>query len=868
MVPSTPHGVLPTKIRSPRLRPGAVPRARLLDTLDRALSWQPLTLVSASAGSGKSTLVAQWLHLRSLPHGWLSLEPTDNQPLSLLRGLLAMLVAHFPELADHRAPPLNAGASALIPLFGAWLIAPLAEREERLVLVLDDVHHITDPDLLDAIGWLIERLPEQVHLVLISRVEPDLPLARLQVRGQVTVIDGQQLRFTPEESRAFYNETMSLSLTDADVRALDARTEGWAAAIQLSALSVRSGVSPLELAGPHATRQDQVLEQFLTEEVLARQPDEVRRFLLRTSILSRLNVAACVAVTGAAANVTLQHLDRENLFLIPLDGDGRWWRYHHLFSSLLRAALARSDEDIAALHRRACQWAMGAGLAQEAFRHAIAAQDADLTAAVIDTFSTALIFQGEYDVLNAWFDQVPDDLIVHHPKTGAYALWARVLGRRVTDIHSARENIEHTLAAQPDLPVPLRREILANLYAALAFALHLTPRADDALALVDLAVAHLDDPSHSLHATISYMRGTVLMNRRALHAALDAMSDAIRAAIRLNNHSLTAGATELRIRILGLMGRVAEAEENIDALLSGTKGTHNGFAVQQRGWTALYVGDFETARAMALDAIHNRTYLYSNDDISSGRALLAIALELLGETGAADVETLRATDSSQGLGPRAGRIISGVIGVHRDDVRRVQATLEAIPHAQCPSPEERFWHTWMSVWLQAREGALGEALIQARGHVARAQHDGAVVFAFIWRALEAAILDAMAAPGEAAEARAQVQASGIVLASTLRAPLPSPVPPPNITVPAPAPGVITQAGGKLSEREAEVLGLVASGMTNQAIADALFVTVSTVKTHIHRIFRKLNVRNRTEAVHHARALGWIAEDAAPMSTKG
>ncbi|MEO0604525.1 MAG: helix-turn-helix transcriptional regulator, partial [Myxococcota bacterium] len=350
MSPAAPHGIPPTRLEAPRVRPGAVLRPRLLDQLDGAL-WQSASLVSAPAGFGKSTLVAQWLEIHSHPHAWLTVEPSDNRPLGLLRGLLAMLAPHFPELADAVLPP----GGSLVDLLGVWIIPRLAALREPFVIVLDDAHHLTDADALHALGWLIERLPGPCHFVIASRGRPELPLARLQVRGQLTIVDGRALRFSLDESRRFYTQTMALELTDDEVSALEARTEGWAAAIQLSALSVRAGVDPLDLA--RTARPDRALEQFLTEEVLARQAPHVRRFLLRTSILRRMSVAACEAVTGEGAREALALLERENLFLVPLDAQGRWWRYHHLFSSLLGSVLERSDEPIPELHRSACNWA-------------------------------------------------------------------------------------------------------------------------------------------------------------------------------------------------------------------------------------------------------------------------------------------------------------------------------------------------------------------------------------------------------------------------------------------------------------------------------------------------------------------------------
>lgn len=843
MTPATPHGVLPTKLKAPPVRPGAVPRERLLECLDAAL-WQPVSLVSAPAGSGKSTLIAQWLETRGHAHAWLSLEPEDNQPLALLRGLLATLSSHVPELANH--PPIS-GHGPLVELLAVWVIPPLAKRSEPLVLVLDDAHHIREPDLIEAVGWFIEHLPEPCHVVLISRKQPHLPLARLQVRGQITIIDGRALRFSLEESRSFYTDTMALTLTDEELAALESRTEGWAAAIQLSALNVKAGIPALELA--KSARPGQALEQFLMEEVLALQPEPIRRFLLRTSILARLSVSACEAVAGGDAGAMLNRIDRENLFVIALDSDRHWWRYHHLFASLLLSALERSDEDIPALHRLACDWALGEGLVQEAFHHALHSGEVERIEQVVCTFGSSVLFLGGHDTLNRWFDAAPDGFVGRHPRAGVFALWARALARRHVELEHAKECIQHALTVRKDLPDAMRREILANLYAVQAFVLHLSPKTDEALRLVDLTLQHLDDPEHSLAVLVSFIRGTVLLGRRELFAALDALTRTVRGANRVGNRSLVVGALQHRMRIFCLMGRFNEADEVSQALLRGPDAEAQGFPVQVRGWAALWQGDFQLARDTVQKAISRYTYLYSNDDEASGRALLALALEMLGETEAAEVEVLRAADCVRGLGPKGGLLVGGIVGVHRNEPFRVRAVLKETPRNQCSSPTARFWHDWMKVWLQAREGAPHEALEETRRQIERAQRDGARVFAVIWRSLEASLLDALGLHKEAETVHAQVRRSDIGLASALRTPLPM---------------VEMRKKGKmkgepLTNRETEVLGLVARGMTNRGIADHLSVSMATVKTHIHHIFRKMDVGNRTQAVHRARAAGWIAD---------
>ncbi|MEM9454916.1 MAG: LuxR C-terminal-related transcriptional regulator [Myxococcota bacterium] len=783
----------------------------------------------------------------------------------MLKGLLAMIAPFFPEMGTTLPIRLFSDGNSFLDWLGAKIIAPLSQRTEPLTLVLDDFHLITNPEVIHGISWLIERLPHRVHLLLASRTRPELPLARLQVRGQVTLLGAEHLRFRPQEARSFYRDTMSVTLADEDVAALEQRTEGWAAALQLFALGIRAGASPADLARSSAALRARMIEQFVTDEVLARQPPDVRRFLLRTSVLSRLTPRSCATVTGAATEVAaqkmLRRLDDENLFVVRLDVQGECWRYHHLFAEVLLTCLERSDEPADELHRLACEWALDEGLAHEAFRHAQGCGDVDLAARVVLTFAKDLIFSGEHLVLDEWFDQIPEAVVATDPRLGVLALWARVLTGKRDQIDRAKQSLEHSMTSSSNISDGERREILANMYAALSHSLHLSAEDHEVWRLANLAEAHIDDPGNPLLVLLFYIKGTVLLARGRLDSALDTITDAAKAAIGVGNRSLEASATAQRVRVLGLMGRFSEADMLAEALLARADTLGYGFAAQQRGWIAICRGEFEQAKSILSDSIQTHHYLYSNDELSNGQAFLSLALEMLGDKEGADIEALRALDSLQGRGPRGGRLITGILAVHRDEPGRVRMVLRGNPLDKCPSIETRFWRAWMSTWLQARHGGLRPALHQAQAQAEAAERDEAIVFAALWRALEASVLRAMGQDAEAARAELRLEGSSIVLARALRAPLRSD----RAMLNTPdasrrSPGAPELVGVEpLSERETQVLALMALGMSNRDIASKLFVALPTVKTHVSQILRKLAVKNRTEAVHRARQLGWLAQ---------
>ena len=362
-----------------------VTRPRLSERLSRGAE-SALTLVSAPAGFGKTTLLAEWLAAapadgRSV--AWLSLDQRDNDPALFWTYLVAALKT--------ATPGVGAGALSLLqppePPSEAGLVTLLNDLDaisNDVVLVLDDYHVIDARDVQDGMAFLLEHLPPQIHLVIASRTDPALPLARLRGRGELVEIRAADLRFTPGEAAAYLNGVMGLVLTAADVAALEGRTEGWIAALQLAALSMQGREDVTAFIAGFAG-DDRYIVDFLAEEVLQRQPEHVQHFLLQTSILDRLSGPLCDAVTGQdGGKAKLAALEQGNLFLVPLDVRRRWYRYHQLFADVLHARLRdEQPDDVPDLHRRASAWYEQNGEPSEAIRHALAAQDFERAADLV-----------------------------------------------------------------------------------------------------------------------------------------------------------------------------------------------------------------------------------------------------------------------------------------------------------------------------------------------------------------------------------------------------------------------------------------------------------------------------------------------------
>src|SRR5947209_929565 len=379
--------LLATKLFVPRWRRDLVPRPRLRERLNRGAT-SKLTLVSAPAGFGKTTLLAEWLRAGDADvrrAAWLSLDHSDNHPPFFWSYVIAALQTVAPGVGASAMSLLQSAQPPAIESVLASVLNELNAIAQDLVLVLDDYHVIDAHDIHTGTVFLLDHLPPQMHLVIGSRADPPLPLARLRARGELVEIRAADLRFTPEEAAAYLNDVMGLGLAADQLGILEGRTEGWIAALQLAALSMQGRDNIAEFINGFAG-DDRYIVDYLVEEVLQRQPDHVREFLLHTSILNRLTGPLCDAVTQQhGGRARLEALDRSNLFLVALDDRRQWYRYHHLFGDVLRARLADEEPDrVVALHRRASDWFEADGDRAEAVRHALAAADFARAAELIE----------------------------------------------------------------------------------------------------------------------------------------------------------------------------------------------------------------------------------------------------------------------------------------------------------------------------------------------------------------------------------------------------------------------------------------------------------------------------------------------------
>jgi len=525
--------LLTTKLFIPAPASQLVPRVQLLERLSEGTR-RKLTLIAAPAGFGKTTLLSAWSQQRSSAVAWVSLDDSDNDPTRFWAYVLAAVEMLSPGIAEHARLLLHAPSpqSPTIEVMLTALINDLAALSGDVAVVLDDYHLITAQPIHDALVFLLDHLPAHMHLVIATRANPPLPLARLRARGELSELRAAELRFTDDEAAAFLNQVMGLGLTGDAIAALEARTEGWIAGLQLAALSLQGRADSADFIQAFSGSQRYILD-YLAEEVLGRQPAHLKTFLLQTAILDRLSGPLCDAVLGLEARdlrlvessstlkpgrplgpssldsysrLILGELERANLFLIPLDEERHWYRYHQLFADVLRSRLQQEQPDLVLeLHRRASAWYQDHGLVAEAVDHAVAALEFQQAARLIETSAPTLLVQGEVATLLRWLQALPADVVRDQPRLGLCKSWALLLSGQFDAVELQLQGVEYRLQLQvPTVEVQDMLGQVAAIRADIAATLGDLPHASD---LVQQALACLRPDNVVVRSVVGVIQG-------------------------------------------------------------------------------------------------------------------------------------------------------------------------------------------------------------------------------------------------------------------------------------------------------------------------------------------------------------------------
>ena len=903
--------LLATKLHVPGPRPGFVPRPRLADRLDEGLR-RGLVLVCAPAGSGKTALLADWARCAQRPVAWLSLDAGDNDPARFWRHTVAALDRAVPGIGERMGPLLGPPAPPSFEPLVTALINELAARpaDGEVPLVLDDYHLVGSQPVHESLGFLLEHRPSGLHPVLSSRADPPLALARLRGRGQLAELRAAELRFSAGEAAAMLRAATGADLPDASMAALAARTEGWAAGLQLAALSLRGQPDAARFVADFSGSHRYVLD-FLAEEVLEQQSEQVRAFLLETSVLERLSGSLCDAVTGRpGSQALLEQVERAGLFLLPLDEIRDWWRYHQLFADLLQARLREEQPGrVGQLHRNAAAWCQEHGLADDAIRHAVAAGEATWAARIIEQhFDEVFFLRGEAATVHRWLSALPDELVRSRPRLPlAQALMAGISGRvaAVAPLLDAAERASPGTVEESFEPTAGRAaSMLVNVPALIA--LHRSQLAElrgDAEAAAALASAALAESSKEEWLLTSSAQGHLAM-AEWLHGRLREAEGRF--------ESIVAGrraAGQLTMTAYGCyqLGQIQRAQGRLDAAVRTYRQALEATAVPGQpplpAAGPAYTGLAEVAyQHNELDAALQhvsegialcRRFVYTAA-LATGLVTLAWIRQATGDPAGA----LATMSEARKAAPDPGGLLNPVpaqwarLLLAQGDLAGAARWVKdrGLRADDEPDYPHEPGHLALARVLLAQERP-GQALaLLDRLHAAAVTHDrvGSLIEIQVLRAValavsgeETAAVDALAGtltlaspqgyvrvfadegPPMAAlvgrliaAQRAGQAAAGVplsCLARLQRAFDPGHNPPDPGQGTAAVPGIVEP----LTAREREVLGMLAAGRSNRAIASELVVTLDTVKKHVSHVLGKLGAANRTEAVTRARELGLI-----------
>lgn len=933
--------LLSAKLRVPPPRADLVARPRLFARLDGVFQ-QRLLLLIAPAGFGKTSLLSSWIHQKAEGSGqkaeqaagisppsqfaWLRLDERDNDPTRFWTYVVAALDPFCPGAGDHALAMLRSPQPPPPEVYLAALLEELATLEQPLILLLDDYQEIRADAVQEGLAFFLEHMPPAMHVLIAGRSDPPLGLARLRVRGQLAEIRAADLSFSPEECAALLQALQVPGLDAAAIRSLSERTEGWAAALQLAALSLREQADPVAFISAFAG-SNRLLVDYLAEEVLARQPAEQRDFLLRTAILDQLCGELCAATLDwpapegpGRARDMLSRLEQAGLFLLPLDEERRWYRYHQLFAEFARVRLAETTSGEAeALHTRAAGWYAGQGYVPEAVAHALAGNDLNQAVALIETQARPLLLRSEVATVLAWLEELPAELVQSRPGLTIIRAWALAISGQLDAAEIAVRESELLLAADPQpedefwerYPPFTRRNFRSELLAVRATVAGLRRDVPQTITLANQALTTIPTDSVQVRAVVALMLGSAYHFSGDCAAATTAFQEAVVAARGGGNVIILMFALHQIGLLQRQQGTLRLAERTFRQALDEAAQYYPprperptrpapvaGAAYVGLGTLAYEHNDLEAAERWLRDGILLGRQGENIEILLMGPIYLARVQQARGETAAAEATMQTAVQRARRTG--VARLVDWL---HAEQARLwlMQGRLDATAawaaaadyagrhYSYTDTPDylrEIDYMALAQLAIGRGQPELALPLLERLLTLAEQQSRQGSVIELL--ALQACALHGLGQP-EAALASLLVALQAAAAEDYLRTLVDLGEPMRNLlstayrelsgagrrhaeqllyirrlleTFPRPDDALLPVTAipdlvETLSEREIEVLRLIAAGLSNQEIADRLIVGLSTVKKHINNAYGKLQVSSRTQALIRARELGVI-----------
>jgi len=882
--------LIQTKLHPPRIKAPLVPRSRLSRRLEAHRG--RIILVSAPAGFGKTVLVADWLSEQEAPRAWLSLDELDNDPARFCAHLAGAVAGLNVDGASATAGIIQGLTPPELTLPPSFLPAFL-EMGPEPIIVLDDLHELQSSLILQVVEELVLVDGPGPRLILMTREDPPFPLGRLRVEGELLEIRAKDLRFTREETTSLFDRLLPGALSEEQVRRLDQRTEGWVAGLRLAAIALRDVVDPETLVGSFAGQHRLVME-YLLEEALERQTPELQRFLLDTSTLRRFNPDTCVAVTGdPRARIHLRNAEKANLFLISLGDEGEWYRYHHLFADLLRFRLEQKDRArLEELHRRASIWFEEEGDLATALEHASRMGDQTRFLDLLDGEVLGMIGRSEMAALRLWTGKVRDPFAGPFPMVICGIGWLRVITDRAPQLEPLLKAVMDALErVSPEYDPARRRQASLHVAVLSAYAARYAGRHDEALRIAEDLRAQAADAD-------PFTRGLLTYNTARVRMALGDMKTAAELLDRAFDDHLRSGNLYLTLATLGRTAAVKAQTEGVPQAMESlaaarrfaedrglTRNPAYSITLFHQGGVEFLANRLDQAR----DSLEGALDLASAEDFPEerGNALVGLARVAMAQDRFEEAESLLVEAASLGQGSNMD-LHDTTLELER---RRLAMAREAagegppVPRV-VPDQEAKMWTTARetelilalqhSLWRQDGE-VLGRVTQELRTESEARGRGPSLCWALLGRALLAdgdsrwEVLDeAMRLAATRGYVRPFLEGRQPVR-DLLRAALtrvPSSL---GRTHARALLGLMDPkptshgAGGEmgllepLTDREREVLALLFLGHSNKDIAQAIFVSVDTVKTHLKHIYDKLGVSDRNAAVRRARELGFDPE---------